>query len=80
MANLTVVVDDDLLRRARQRAIEEGISISSVVRSHLRRYARDGSGFEGFLAISAITEVDTVTDTPDDGTPDDGTPAAGPRP
>lgn len=75
MANLTVVVDDDLLRRARQRAIEEVVSISAVVRSHLRRYARDGSGFEGFLAISAISDTDTVDPDPDPDAPD-----IGPRP
>lgn len=74
MANLTVVVDDDLLRRARQRAIEDGVSISAVVRSHLRRYARDGSGFEGFLALTAMSEP-LDADTPDADTPD-----AGPRP
>lgn len=58
MANLTVVVNDEVLRRARQRAIDEGVSISAVLREHLRRYARDGSGFEGFLALSELLDAD----------------------
>lgn len=52
MANLTVVVDATVLRRARQRAIEDGTSVSTEVRAFLLRYAREGTGFEGFLAIS----------------------------
>lgn len=52
MANLTIVVDDTVLRRARQQAIDDGTSVSAEVRAFLHRYARWGSGFEGFLAIS----------------------------
>lgn len=39
MANLTLKVDDDLLKRARIKALEEGTSVNAVVRSHLERYA-----------------------------------------
>jgi hypothetical protein len=58
VTNLTVVVDDHVLRRARQRAVEEGVSISAVLRDALRRYAREGSGFEGFIAMSARLDAD----------------------
>lgn len=52
MANLTLVVDDAVLKRARQRAIEEGTSVNAQVRGFLERYAGTGSGFEGFLALT----------------------------
>jgi len=39
MANLTLAIDDDLLRRARIRAIREGTSVNAVVRDHLQVYA-----------------------------------------
>ena len=39
MANVTLVVDDDLLRRARARAGERGTSVNSVIREFLEQYA-----------------------------------------
>lgn len=39
MANLTITVDDDLLRRARVRAAEQGTSVNAVLRDELTRYA-----------------------------------------
>jgi plasmid stability protein len=38
VVNLTLSIDDDLLRRARIRALEEGTSVNAVVREHLARY------------------------------------------
>ena len=52
MANLTISVDEAVLRRARQRAVDERTSVAAEVRDFLRRYARADSGFEGFLALS----------------------------
>jgi hypothetical protein len=52
MVNLTLVVDDAVLKRARQRALEEGTSVNAQVRAFLQRYAGTGSGFEGFLALT----------------------------
>ena len=40
MANLTIVVDDEVLKRARIRAIEEATSVNAVLRSRLEEYAR----------------------------------------
>lgn len=37
--NLTIAVDDDVLRRARIRALEEGTSVNAVLRQHLESYA-----------------------------------------
>jgi plasmid stability protein len=39
MTNLTVSIDEEVLKRARIRAIEEGTSVNAVVRAHLESYA-----------------------------------------
>jgi plasmid stability protein len=39
MANITIALDDDLLRRARARAAERGTSVNAVIREMLRQYA-----------------------------------------
>ena len=39
MANLTLSIDDSILRRARIRALEQGTSVNAVVRSFLESYA-----------------------------------------
>ncbi len=39
MANLTVTIDDELLKRARVRAIEQGTSVNSLVREYLISFA-----------------------------------------
>jgi post-segregation antitoxin (ccd killing protein) len=47
MKNVTVTVDDDLYRRARVRAAEDGTTVSAVVKSALREYASDATVAEG---------------------------------
>lgn len=37
--NLTIAVDDEVLKRARIRALEEGSSVNAVLREHLESYA-----------------------------------------
>lgn len=39
MANLTVTIDDELLRRARLRALEQGTSVNALLRDYLVAYA-----------------------------------------
>lgn len=39
MTNLTISVDDEALRRARIRALEEGTSVSAVLGEYLRTFA-----------------------------------------
>lgn len=39
MANLTIVVDDELLKKARMRALEEDTSVNAVLRQRLEEYA-----------------------------------------
>ena len=61
MANLTITVDDRLLKKARMRALEDGISVNALLRSYLERYAGVGdtiealSGFERLARQSAAT-------------------------
>lgn len=40
MANLTIVLDDEVLKRARLRALEKGTSVNRIVREYLEAYAR----------------------------------------
>jgi plasmid stability protein len=55
VANLTISVDDDVLRRARIRAVEQGTSVNAVLREQLIRYADRSAGdraADAFLAIA----------------------------
>ena len=39
MANLTITIDDRLLRLARLRALEQGTSVNALLRDYLEAYA-----------------------------------------
>ena len=39
MANLTITVDEDVLRQARIRALEQGKSVNAILSEYLRSYA-----------------------------------------
>ena len=39
MANLTLSIDDELLRRARIRALEQGTSVNALLRDYLDHYS-----------------------------------------
>jgi plasmid stability protein len=39
MANLTIVVDDEILRRARVRAAEQGTSVNAALADYLAHFA-----------------------------------------
>jgi plasmid stability protein len=54
MANLTIALDDGLLRRARVRAAERGTSVNAVLREHLTAWV--GSGEERALAVASLLE------------------------
>jgi hypothetical protein len=51
MANLTITVDEDLLRRARIRALEQGTSVNALLAEYLESYA--GS----MTAMKALRDV-----------------------
>jgi plasmid stability protein len=52
--NLTLTVDEDLLRQARIRALEQGTSVNAVVREYLEHYvgASTRAGIAGFLELA----------------------------
>lgn len=60
MANLTIAVDDEVLRRARKRALDQGTSVNAVLREYLEAYAGERSrrlGMLRFLANAARSEA-----------------------
>jgi hypothetical protein len=55
MANLTVTVPEQVLKRARIRAIEQGTSVNAVVSRYLERYAGTGEtadALSGFIDLA----------------------------
>ena len=54
MANLTIVVDEGTLKKARIRALEEGTSVNAVLRERLEEYA--GARREQMEALERILE------------------------
>lgn len=63
VANLTLSIDDDLLRRARIRALERETSVNAAVREFLEQYAGapDRNPADEFLDF---TETHTVSSGP----------------
>lgn len=60
MANLTVTVDAQVLRRARIKALERGTSVNAVVSEYLERYAGAGataSALREFLELASSTSA-----------------------
>jgi len=55
MANLTITVDDESLKKARIRALQEGTSVNALLREHLEAYA--GVKRKQREAVSRITAL-----------------------
>lgn len=56
MTNLTLKIDGDLLRRARIKALEQGTSLSALVRRYLERFTqvdRRERALDRFLELAA---------------------------
>jgi len=64
VANLTISVDDDLLRRARVRAVGQGTSVNAVLREELVRYAGDDAGDRAADAFLRIARSSTASSGP----------------
>jgi hypothetical protein len=47
MANLTITVDDEVLHRARRKALEQRTTINGLLRSYLELYVGDDRGDAG---------------------------------
>lgn len=57
MTNLTISVDDDVLRRARIKALEQGTSVNAILRDYLSTWSggvmERRQAVEKLLAVSA---------------------------
>lgn len=56
MANVTLVIDDDLLKQARMKAVAEGTSLNAVVRDLLGRFVH-GAPQGQLTALDALFEL-----------------------
>lgn len=55
MTNLTLTVDEETLRRARIRALEQGTSVNALVREYLRQLAGRSTSADGIAEFFAAT-------------------------
>lgn len=56
MANVTLTIDDETLRRARIKALEQGTSVNAIVRGYLESFAGTQPANEAIDAFLALTE------------------------
>lgn len=63
MANLTITVDDEVLKRARIRALEQGTSVNAILADQLRAYARsDEAQARATSSLLALADTNTNED------------------
>lgn len=55
MTNLTLTIDDDVLRKARIRALELGTSVNALVREYLGQVAGRSTAAEGIAEFLEAT-------------------------
>ncbi len=55
MTNLTLTIDEDILRMARIKALELGTSVNALVREYLRQLAGRSTAAEGVAEFFAAT-------------------------
>lgn len=65
MTNVTIKVDDDLLRRARTKAAEQGTSLSAVVEELLEQYAGRSDAAAAIADFIALADGAGATVGPD---------------
>jgi hypothetical protein len=64
MANLTITIDDRLLKQARMRALEDGTSVNALLRAYLERYAGAGGADEALHGFVRLARRSTATSGP----------------
>lgn len=65
MANLTLTIDKEILRRARTRAAAEGTSVNAIVREQLEAYA--GVREDHRRALESILKIARRSDAGSEG-------------
>jgi plasmid stability protein len=53
VSNLTLVIDEEVLRRARIRALERGTSVNALVREYIESFAGEGEAERGLREFIA---------------------------
>ena len=64
MANLTITIDERLLKQARIRALEDGTSVNALLRAYLERYAGAGEAGEAQTGFARLARRSTATSGP----------------
>jgi predicted transcriptional regulator len=63
MANLTIKVDDDLLKRARRKALAQGKSVEALLRRHFEQFAsvddQRQAGIDDLLALARASRAES---------------------
>lgn len=60
MANLTVTIEDNLLQRARERAVAEKTSVNALVREYLTRYVEEQEAARRAHARRVLAAMDDI--------------------
>jgi len=64
MANLTITIDERLLKQARMRALEDGTSVNALLRAYLERYAGSGEVGDALAGFGRLARRSTATSGP----------------
>jgi hypothetical protein len=56
MSNLTLAIDDELLRSARVKAVQRGTSVNEICREAIERFAADGTGDDFLRELRAVAQ------------------------
>ena len=65
MANLTIAIEDEVLRRARLRAVAQGTSVNALLRDYLQGFAGGRTSQEA--AIRSLLELSSRTQSSSKG-------------
>jgi hypothetical protein len=60
MANVTLSIDEENLKRARIHALEQGTSLNAVIRSFVKEYAAGSERYQR-ITESILTRAETLT-------------------
>jgi plasmid stability protein len=69
MANITITLDNELLKRARIKAAELGTSVNAVLRDHLREWTADDREREKARAVQSFLRRARESTYQSDGPP-----------
>ncbi len=65
MTNVTLAVDDEVLKRARIRALEQGTSVNAVIRDYLASYAGQDSRRAALDRVAAAAPESRASSGPE---------------